>query len=307
MYNQMLQKGLSEGVLEGRKAFGMGIKNREYVAFMDFRYSFNTQEKDDEIYGKGNVTTAMFWEYDTRLGRRWNLDPKPTIGISEYSTFECNPVLFTDPLGDKIRGTRAEKKALKNRADWAQIKATYKDKLFKKSEKDLNLSQIKNDPRVTLDIDHAQIQPQTLTGQSSVPNQDYLYFTPLTETVKESYSFFGISGFTKRPQSKSSQNEFISGTIQISAISNVDGYGMDHLKVVGGNIGSPKATPLFEQDIPVGTAPTAPVVATINFNLNRSEKISTVWNNENSRLSGPHAGRVIIKIVGERYVDKRFR
>ena len=39
-----------------------------------YRYSFNTQEKVDEVYGKGNLNTALFWEYDTRLGRRWNTD-----------------------------------------------------------------------------------------------------------------------------------------------------------------------------------------------------------------------------------------
>jgi hypothetical protein len=40
-----------------------------------YRWGFNGQEKDDEVYGSGNLNTAMFWEYDTRLGRRWNVDP----------------------------------------------------------------------------------------------------------------------------------------------------------------------------------------------------------------------------------------
>jgi hypothetical protein len=34
-----------------------------------YRFSMNGQEKDDEIYGKGNATSAEFWEYDGRLGR----------------------------------------------------------------------------------------------------------------------------------------------------------------------------------------------------------------------------------------------
>jgi hypothetical protein len=37
-----------------------------------YRYGFNGQEKDDEVCGSGNLNTAEFWEYDTRLGRRWN-------------------------------------------------------------------------------------------------------------------------------------------------------------------------------------------------------------------------------------------
>jgi hypothetical protein len=39
----------------------------------DYRYGFNGQEKVDEISGVGNHNTALFWEYDTRLGRRWNV------------------------------------------------------------------------------------------------------------------------------------------------------------------------------------------------------------------------------------------
>ena len=65
-----------------------------------YRFGFQNQEKTDEISGAGNHTTAMFWEYDTRLGRRWNLDPKPEPSISNYAAFRNNPILFTDLLGD---------------------------------------------------------------------------------------------------------------------------------------------------------------------------------------------------------------
>jgi RHS repeat-associated protein len=65
-----------------------------------YRFGFNGQEKDDEIYGAGNAYTATFWEYDPRLGRRWNLDPKPQISISDYACFMNNPIWFSDPLGN---------------------------------------------------------------------------------------------------------------------------------------------------------------------------------------------------------------
>ncbi len=32
-------------------------------------------EKEDEIAGEGNSYTATFWQYDSRLGRRWKPDP----------------------------------------------------------------------------------------------------------------------------------------------------------------------------------------------------------------------------------------
>lgn len=82
--------------------FGMGIKTRNFVEFKDFRFLFNSQEKDDEISGKGNSYSAEYWQYDSRLGRRWNLDPKPTVGISDYSAFSNNPIWFNDIKGDTL-------------------------------------------------------------------------------------------------------------------------------------------------------------------------------------------------------------
>jgi hypothetical protein len=65
-----------------------------------YRFGFNGQEKDNEIAGVGNHNTALFWEYDTRLGRRWNLDPKPQISISDYAVNYNNPIQHCDPNGD---------------------------------------------------------------------------------------------------------------------------------------------------------------------------------------------------------------
>ena len=55
--------------------FGSSIKSRSYSAGSEFRFGFNTQEKDKEIYNNNETYTATFWEYDGRLGRRWNIDP----------------------------------------------------------------------------------------------------------------------------------------------------------------------------------------------------------------------------------------
>ena len=67
-----------------------------------YRYGFGGQEMTNEIKGVGNSYTAEFWEYDPRLGRRWNLDPRPVTGISEYSVFGNNPIRFNDPQGDTL-------------------------------------------------------------------------------------------------------------------------------------------------------------------------------------------------------------
>ncbi len=78
--------------------FGMTMPGRNYTASSAYRYGFNGQEKSDEI--DINTTTAQFWEYDARSGRRWNLDPKSNPSLSSYSTFSDNPVFNIDILGD---------------------------------------------------------------------------------------------------------------------------------------------------------------------------------------------------------------
>ena len=79
--------------------FGGEITERTYDPVKPFyRFGFNTQEKTFEL--NRDHYTAKFWEYDARLGRRWNVDPKPLIGMSEYSCFNNNPILLNDPSGD---------------------------------------------------------------------------------------------------------------------------------------------------------------------------------------------------------------
>ena len=76
------------------------VANKKWCV-RSYRFGFNGQEKDDEVYGStGTSYTAQFWQYDPRIGRRWNLDPKPTVGISDYACFADNPIWFSDPLGN---------------------------------------------------------------------------------------------------------------------------------------------------------------------------------------------------------------
>jgi len=58
------------------------------------------QESDAEITGSfGNHYTAEHWMYDSRLMRRWNVDPVDKPWESSYATFSNNPVYFVDPSG----------------------------------------------------------------------------------------------------------------------------------------------------------------------------------------------------------------
>jgi RHS repeat-associated protein len=78
--------------------FGVLLQNREFAS-AKYRFGFNGQEKDDEVAGSGNSYTAEYWQYDPRLGRRWNIDPIMKGDESPYATFANSPIYYADPNG----------------------------------------------------------------------------------------------------------------------------------------------------------------------------------------------------------------
>ena len=64
-----------------------------------YRYGFNGQEKENSVNGSYSTTSAEFWMYDGRLGRRWDVDPVFIPSVSSYSTFLNCPVFYSDPNG----------------------------------------------------------------------------------------------------------------------------------------------------------------------------------------------------------------
>ena len=58
--------------------------------------------------------TAEFWQYDARLGRRWNLDPKSQMSISDYATFANNPIYNIDPNGDEVVDSKKRFRTIKD-------------------------------------------------------------------------------------------------------------------------------------------------------------------------------------------------
>lgn len=77
------------------------MPGRKYSATSSskYRYSINGQEKEFEL--NENITSAEYWEYDSRIGRRWNIDPlaHKFVWQSPYCAMDNNPILKNDPLG----------------------------------------------------------------------------------------------------------------------------------------------------------------------------------------------------------------
>ncbi|MEM4410046.1 MAG: hypothetical protein QXI19_15045, partial [Candidatus Caldarchaeum sp.] len=56
-------------------SFGAEINMRSYEAQPWYRYGYQAQEKDHEIYGKGAMYHYTYRQHDARLGRFWSVDP----------------------------------------------------------------------------------------------------------------------------------------------------------------------------------------------------------------------------------------
>ncbi len=82
---------------------GMQMPGRTYSLADGYRYGFNGQEKSLELDTDENSYSAEYWQYDARISRRWNLDPKCVKGLSPFATFQNNPIAYTDMKGDTAR------------------------------------------------------------------------------------------------------------------------------------------------------------------------------------------------------------
>ena len=176
----------------------MQIAERSYSATIKgYRFAFNGMEQDDEVSGQGNSNTTHFRQYDSRLGRWFSRDPALIPWQTPYASMNNSPIIFNDPLGDDIIGTRREKRAFRRReraaGTWRATKALYgkgntNGRRGNGGELDLKLQEVKNG-RGWLTINNAQIQNAPADGVDRNQNQDHLYFSPLTKTKTRRFRF----------------------------------------------------------------------------------------------------------------------
>lgn len=101
---------------------------------------FNGQERDDELAGVGNFNTALYWEYDTRLGRRWNVDPLNSKypHKSPYEAYNNNPIYYIDSDGKEGVG------AVDHKNKTITIRAVYFLEIGKSGFNGENYNQLKS-------------------------------------------------------------------------------------------------------------------------------------------------------------------
>ena len=120
-------------------------ENQKYYTG-SYRYGMNTQEKDDEI--AQGIYSALYWEYDSRLGRRWNIDPVTQPAQSPYACFDNNPIFFNDILGNVAGGGDDDKPADGKSKEKITVNFMYvgsQDKDMKQAY-EINMEAAKKDP-----------------------------------------------------------------------------------------------------------------------------------------------------------------
>jgi len=160
---------------------------------------------DNEISGQtGTHTTAMFWEYDSRLGRRWNVDPKPTVGISDYACFANNPIWFSDILGDTLH---TDKTAQSN-SDIKSVAGKY-----------ASLVNIAVDGNVTINYDLAKSDAKFKNKKGEFNQKKYDRFV---SNAKKDIGIQLIEGMANAPENYLYQTSGVIGYIEDG-----QGYEMD--------------------------------------------------------------------------------
>jgi hypothetical protein len=76
---------------------GQSMPGRTWQGGDKYRYSHNGHEREDEVFT--GAQSAEFWMYDSRILRRWEIDPIIKPWESPYACFSNDPIYHSDPNG----------------------------------------------------------------------------------------------------------------------------------------------------------------------------------------------------------------
>jgi len=174
----------------------MEMPGRKFALGNAYRYGFNGQEKSDEIF-EGS-TTALFWEYDSRIGRRWNIDPVVKEFESPYATFSGNPIFFSDVLGNdpgdpKLKQQSPKQEKLNENqvsaAIWSAIFSIHTNTMYKRAYYTTSTTPENKVPYLGNDL-YNEASAKTLSVYDIKPTQLYDF----VNTYKHYYEEFASIG-----------------------------------------------------------------------------------------------------------------
>jgi len=130
----------------------MQMPGRTYTASgsSSYRYGMNGQERSSEL--NDNLYTAQYWEYDSRIGRRWNPDPVVKEYESPYAVFSNNPIARIDPDGDSDTASAFKAGIYQSVMNDAQSKMSALEPVIKQYQKDIKTMQGLLNQQVALDL-----------------------------------------------------------------------------------------------------------------------------------------------------------
>ncbi len=159
-----------------------------------YRHGYQGSETDNEITGtSGTHITTFFRENDTRLLRWWSMDPVKYAWLSPYQSMNLNPILFNDPLGDKIRAGKQEKKDLRQQArSDKSFRKTYKK--WKKADEIYEVNrQDQANGNATTTLNKAVPQSFNDEGKEGNKNYNYVYYSAVEGSKQGGYSVLELT------------------------------------------------------------------------------------------------------------------
>lgn len=109
--------------------FGSNIANRTWVG-SDGLFGYSGMEKNKQIGVNGDCYNTYYRQLNTKLGKWLSVDPGVNFSNSSYCAMNNNPIIYNDPKGDRIIGSKKEKRELCKRSDWSQVRDRFKGKWF---------------------------------------------------------------------------------------------------------------------------------------------------------------------------------
>jgi len=200
--------------------YGMQMPGRSFQSD-EYRYGFNSMEKDDEIKGESNSYTTHFRQYDPRVGRWLSLDPAQSDlpWQSPYVSFNNSPIQFTDTDGDYIDWNVKGKKKRKIKRYLRKMKRS--DKRFRKTWRTWRQS---DDKHTIWAIAHTNTNREREGGATQNNQYPFIYTNSAHEVknrkgekVVNHHHYIGTPNFSTEEKDfevdfKSGSNEVISGS-----------------------------------------------------------------------------------------------